>query len=79
MIHYRGDIPWSELSDEIKWDYIKRERNTRLSASDWTQLPDAALTIEEKAAWQERRQSLRDVPQVFADPNDVVLPVAPGV
>lgn len=79
MIHYRGDIPWSELSNEIKWDYIKKLRNSYLADCDWTQLADAALNIEEKAAWQEYRQSLRDVPQVFASPDDVVWPVVPGV
>lgn len=57
---------------------IRSKRQSLLSACDWTQLTDAVLSIEEKAAWQEYRQALRDIPQTFVDPNDVVWPVAPG-
>lgn len=36
------------------------ERNGRLSASDWTQLPDAPLSAEARQAWGLYRQILRD-------------------
>jgi len=36
-------------------------RNNLLSESDWTQMPDAPLTEEEKTAWQTYRQALRDI------------------
>ncbi|PIW54632.1 MAG: hypothetical protein COW16_10335 [Sphingomonadales bacterium CG12_big_fil_rev_8_21_14_0_65_65_10] len=37
------------------------ERDRRLAASDWTQLPDAPLTEAERAAWASYRQALRDL------------------
>lgn len=38
------------------------ERDRRLAACDWTQLPDAPLTPEQRAAWADYRQALRDLP-----------------
>lgn len=63
---------------EDKLTEVRSKRQALLSACDWTQLPDAVLSIEEKAAWQEYRQALRDVLQTFVFPDDVVWPVAPG-
>lgn len=61
------------------WDEIRIERAKLFAACDWTQLNDAILSIEEKTAWQEYRQALRDITQAFATPNDVIWPIAPGV
>lgn len=55
---------------------IRERRNYLLAACDWTQLPDAALTPEQKAAWAVYRQQLRDFPAV-CDPNNPVWPVPP--
>ncbi len=70
---------WNEMTDQAKWSQIKYQRDIYLQKCDWTQMPDAVLTIEEKAAWQEYRQALRDVPQAFANPDDVAWPAIPGV
>lgn len=51
---------WNEMSNEEKWAQIKYQRDIYLQKCDWTQMPDAVLTIEEKATWQEYRQALRD-------------------
>lgn len=59
-------------------DEIRVKRAELLSACDWTQLNDAILSIEEKTAWQEYRQALRDIPQAFATPDNVIWPIAPG-
>lgn len=56
------------------WDDIRTTRNSFLSESDWTQMSDAPLTDVERAAWAVYRQALRDVPQQFVDPDDVVWP-----
>ena len=56
---------------------IKGNRNTRLSACDWTQTLDAPLTIEQRAAWATYRQALRDFPET-CDPDNPVWPVAPS-
>jgi len=60
------------------WDDIRKERDALLAKCDWTQLADAALTIEEKAAWSDYRQALRDIPQTFENPEDVIFPSVPG-
>ena len=41
---------------------VRRTRNAKLAASDWTQLADVALSTELKAAWASYRQELRDYP-----------------
>jgi hypothetical protein len=61
----------------LTWDDVRAERDSLLSASDWTQVTDAPLTASEKAAWADYRQALRDVPQDFDSPNDVIWPEAP--
>jgi len=64
-----------EPTDAEKWLAIKRVRNELLTACDWTQLPDAVLTVEEKEAWVIYRQKLRDIPQNYQLPEDVIFPV----
>lgn len=54
---------------------IRTDRNSRLLACDWTQLPDSTA---DKAAWATYRQALRDLPSTLTDPRDpVVWPQAP--
>ena len=36
-----------------------------------------AMTEGQKQAWRAYRQALRDIPQVFTDPEDVIWPVPP--
>lgn len=52
---------------------LKVARDVHLADSDWTQLPDNALTDEQRAAWAAYRQELRDFPATclaIADPYD---------
>ena len=51
----------------------KTTRNTKLSATDWTQLDDVPLTAQCKADFADHRQALRD-----ADMLDPVWPDAPA-
>jgi hypothetical protein len=60
-----------------KWAAIRTERNRRLTECDWTQLADSPLDVEAKAAWAAFRHALRDVPQTYADPDQVVWPEPP--
>lgn len=46
---------------------LRAERDRRLAASDWTQLPDAPLSDEQKAAWAVYRQALRDMTETAGD------------
>ena len=59
----------------ITWDNIKTTRNRLLKKSDYTQMPDWP---GDKQAWAEYRQLLRDIPQTYANPGDVIWPTSPG-
>lgn len=56
---------------------FRKHRNLALAASDWTQLPDAPLSLDEKLAWRWYRQELRDLPAQENFPN-CEWPVKPG-
>ncbi|CAB5220129.1 Phage tail assembly chaperone protein [uncultured Caudovirales phage] len=51
------------------------KRNSLLSASDWTQLPDVPLTTKE--AWATYRQALRDISAQSGYPFTIVWPTPP--
>jgi hypothetical protein len=67
---------WSILAPEIPWEPIRKERDSFLVASDWTQLPD--VSIPNRPAWVEYRRKLRDVTKDFPTPQDVIWPVPPA-
>lgn len=56
-------------------DTVRTERNERLAACDWTQLPDAPV---DAAAWATYRQDLRDVTAQAGFPWNVVWPQTPA-
>ncbi len=68
----------SEIAEETnqKWQNIRSQRNSLLSESDWTQLPDSPLLSEKKIEWSVYRQELRDVTSQ-SDPNNIIWPVKP--
>ena len=71
-------IPMSiEQLVDVKWITIKHTRNQLLATSDWTQANDAVLTPAERTAWQDYRQTLRDIPQDFINPDLVTFPRNP--
>jgi hypothetical protein len=53
---------------------VRNDRNQRLSACDWTQLPDAPV---DQAAWATYRQALRDVTAQVGFPWTIVWPEQP--
>lgn len=55
----------------------RAKRDRLLSATDWTQIPDAPLTADQKAAYAAYRQALRDVPQQAGFPRVIEWPVVP--
>lgn len=58
-------------------DWVRIERNKRLALCDWTQVPDAPLSEEQKEAWRVYRQALRDFPATLTNiqsMNDIVWP-----
>jgi len=72
-----------ELEARAKAEALERlraERDRLLRDSDWTQLPDAPLTPEERAEWAAYRQALRDLPQEverLGGPARAAMPTPP--
>lgn len=65
--------------DEIQavqaaWRDLRVQRNARLAACDWTELPSAKA----KADWAAYRQALRDLPAGVSDPFNVEWPEPPA-
>jgi len=71
------DAAWPAVRDARAWAQVRAERDRLLADCDWTQVADAPLTAAKKQAWADYRQVLRDVPQDFDSPDDVVWPEAP--
>lgn len=58
------------------WDSIRKKRDILLKKSDWTVMPDSNPKPS-KEAWLTYRQALRDVPEFFSKPEEVVWPIEP--
>ena len=56
------------------WADIRSERDSLLAETDWWAVSDRAMSADET----NYRQALRDVPQNFASPADVVWPTKPA-
>ena len=59
---------------------LRQKRNSILASSDWTVLSDSPLSAEEKTAWLEYRQDLRDITvgvDTVAKVNAVIFPDKP--
>ena len=59
---------------ERAWGKLRTERDIKLKATDWTQIPDSPA---DTVAWQEYRQALRDLTEGLGDPRNVEWPVEP--
>jgi len=81
---------WDRTMSPAGWNWsveyilneIRQHRAMKITLTDWTQLPDAPLTAEQKAAWSEYRQQLRDITEtldmtVVKTSSDVVWPEPP--
>jgi hypothetical protein len=58
------------------WEQIRGQRDFLLKDSDWSVASDATPKPS-KEAWLTYRQELRDLPQNFEDPSEVVWPNKP--
>ena len=68
---------WLENKTNEAWKKIRKERNQLLKDSDYIMFPDITITTEKKEEWTTYRQSLRDIPQTFSNPDDVTYPDKP--
>ena len=57
------------------WEAIRQKRDQLIRDSDWTMIPGATV---DQAQWSAYRQILRDLPQTYSNPEDVVWPTPPS-
>lgn len=67
---------WVQSADFAKSE-IEIKRKTLLQQSDWTQIPNNPLTVEQQQAWADYRQQLRDITSQSGYPFNVVWPTPP--
>lgn len=65
--------------DNERWKGISEKRSQLLFETDWTQGQDSPLSPEKIAEFAAYRQELRDIPQTYSSPDDVVWPEKPIV
>ena len=68
-----------QLIKDVIWEPIRLKRERLVRDTDWTQMPDAPLTVEKKAEFTAYRQVLRDIPQTYDNPDDIVWPTKPTI
>ena len=77
----QDEIAWNNGAFDRAMADLRSKRNTLLSASDWTQLPDTTLTNAQKQAWMQYRTELRNITNGLTTVEDVkaiTLPVKPN-
>jgi hypothetical protein len=57
------------------WETIRQKRDQLITSSDWTMIPGATV---DQAQWSAYRQILRDIPQTYTNPEDVIWPTPPS-
>lgn len=65
---------WQMVPERHDMADVRRERNERLAATDWTQVTDAPV---DRAAWAAYRQSLRDLPAAYSGEGPIPWPQEP--
>lgn len=72
---YEPPPPPPPPTDEEVAAQVRRQRDSLLAQTDWTQLADVPQAT--KDLWDEYRQALRDVPQQDGFPHEVIWPDKP--
>ena len=60
------------------WEKLRRERDSLVLFSDFTQLGDIGLSDSKKAEWVTYRKALRDLPENTSDPANPNWPTNPS-
>lgn len=66
---------WQMAPERHDMADVRRERNERLTASDWTQVADAPVNQQ---AWAAYRQALRDLPANYFGDGAIPWPQEPA-
>ena len=84
VINFTENPPSAQKLNEYSESKAQEERlvqlmhrNQKLAASDWTNLPDSPLSTEQKSAWAEYRQALRDITKQESFPSSIIWPTEP--
>lgn len=64
---------------KITQDNLRYIRNNMLLQTDWTQVPDAPLSSEQKQQWATYRQQLRDLPSLYSTETNIDNVVFPEI
>ena len=72
-----SQISDSEIESYRRWKIIRAERDKLLKESDYLILADAPVDETQKQEWTTYRQVLRDIPQDYDSPDEVVYPDKP--
>ncbi|PMJ62260.1 hypothetical protein BCU17_04805 [Vibrio splendidus] len=72
------DIP-AELLTQMQWFSIRQKRDQLICDTDFTQLVDSPLPQELIDRFKIYRDTLRNIPQSYAQPDDVVWPEKPTI
>ena len=62
-----GNIFNVDYNESNVVEIVRSIRDSLLSRSDWTQLPDSPLTEAKRAEWATYRQELRDITETYAE------------
>ncbi len=65
------EVQWTAGAFDRAMVELRSRRNQLLASSDWTQVADVALTVEEDIAWRDYRKALRDLPAGLSTADDV--------
>ena len=68
------EAAWAAGATDRAWASLRRERNDKLTESDWMANSDVTMSDD----WKSYRQSLRDLPANTADPANPTWPTEPG-
>lgn len=74
-LKYNGEKSGSEyeIFNNVAWMIIREERNSLLSSAD-KQIEFALDAGIDETPFRQYRQALRDIPQKYTNPEDVVWP-----
>ena len=70
----------TELLDAYKLEYLREERNTKLTETDWVVIKEREEggSVSNFADWKKYRQELRDITKTYKSLEDVKWPTAPS-
>lgn len=69
--------PSNDDIESMQWAAIRTKRNAFIKETDHTQVIDSPFDVDKRTEFATYRQELRDLPQSFENPDDVVWPVKP--